>query len=71
MKNTAALAAWWVRRNLKPMLREAARIVPLRVLGEALVSHGVSIMAGDGATRAEVDAVVAAAFAEPVVPPPD
>jgi len=64
----AKLALWWIKMNLKPMVREAARMIPMRTIGEALVSYGVNIMVGDGANREEVSAVVEAAFVEPAKP---
>jgi len=65
MSNRAALVAWWVKRNLRPMIHEAAKVVPMRTLGEALVGYGVTILHGDGMSRDEVVAVVDKALAGP------
>jgi len=62
------LAVWWIKQNLKPLVREAAKMIPMRHIGEALVEYGVTVMVGDGASRDEVSAVVEAAFVEPTHP---
>ena len=64
--STSKLAAWWARRNLQPIVRQAAKVLPLRDIGEALVSYGATIMLADGARVAEIeDVVIAAAVDEP------